>query len=444
MSDHLFYQTRQTRPFIERAEGIYLWDAAGQRYLDGASGAMVSNVGHSHPHVLARMSAQMQSATFAYRLHFQSDIVEQFAARLAKKAPKGLDKVFFVSGGSEAVETAIKLARQATLARGEPERFKIMSRLPSYHGSTLGAVAVTGTPPFAEPFAPMMQAMPKVRAPLHYLDGLDPEDPGTAAHYLKEIEEAILAESPESLLAFLVEPVGGASTGALVPPKGYMEGLRALCDKYGLLLIYDEVMTGGGRTGTYFAADQYDAVPDMIISAKGLGGGYMPLGAVISRNDLVDDVLDHGGFLHGFTNAAMPLAAAAGMGVLDVVEEEQLCDRATRIGGVLFDRLRDLQSAYPFIGDVRGKGLLLAFELMADGQSKQVLPKELNAHVKLVNIAYENGLIIYSRRTRNGTEGDHFMICPPLITTAAQTDELVALLDKSLGQFADLYLKEVA
>lgn len=444
MSDHLFYQSRQSRPFVERAEGIYLWDVDGRRYLDGSSGAMVSNIGHSHPHVLSCMSTQMHKATFAYRLHFQSDIVEQFAARLAKKAPKGLDKVFFVSGGSEAVETAIKLARQATLARGEPGRYKIMSRLPSYHGSTLGAVAVTGTPPFADPFAPMMKEMPKVRAPLHYLDGLDPNDPATAKHYLKEIENKIISEGPESVLAFLVEPIGGASTGALVPPVGYMEGLRALCDQYGLLLIYDEVMTGGGRTGTYFAAEHYDAVPDMIISAKGLGGGYMPLGAVISRNDLVEDVLDHGGFLHGFTNAAMPLAAAAGMGVLDVVEEEQLCDRATRIGGMLYDRLQGLQAKYPFIGDVRGKGLLLAFELMADAQTKQVLPKDLHAHAKLVNVAYDNGLIIYSRRTRNGSEGDHFMVCPPLITNAAQVDELVMLLDKSLGQFADLHMKEVA
>ncbi len=223
-----------------------------------------------------------------------------------------------------------------------------------------------------------------------------------------------------------------------------MEGLRALCDKYGLLLIYDEVMTGGGRTGAYFAADHFDATPDMIISAKGLGGGYVPLGAVISRNDLVEDVLDHGGFLHGFTNAAMPLAAAAGMGVLDVVEDEQLCARANRIGGMVYDRLCDLQSQYPFIGDVRGKGLLLAFELMADVTTKQVLPKELNAHAKLVNIAYDNGLIIYSRRTRNGAEGDHFMVCPPLITSSAQVDELMGLLEKSLSQFADLYLKEVA
>ncbi len=444
MSEHLFYQTRQTRPFIERSEGIYLWDADGNRYIDGSSGAMVSNIGHSHPHVLAAMQSQMQKATFAYRLHFQSEIVEQFAARLAKKAPQGLDKVFFVSGGSEAVETAIKLARQSALSRGDDKRFKIMSRLPSYHGSTLGAVAVTGTPPFADPFAPMMKAMPKVRAPLHYLDGLDPNNPATAAHYLKEIEDQILVEGPDTLLAFLVEPIGGASTGALVPPMGYMEGLRALCDQYGLLLIYDEVMTGGGRTGTYFAAEHFDAVPDMIVTAKGLGGGYMPLGAVISRNDLVEDVLDHGGFLHGFTNAAMPLAAAAGMGVLDVIEDEQLCARATRIGGILFTRLKELQARYPFIGDVRGKGLLLAFELMADARTKQVLPKELYAHAKLVDIAYQNGLIIYSRRTRNGAEGDHFMVCPPLITSTAQVDELVGVLDKSLGQFADLYLKEVA
>lgn len=435
MSTHLFYQSRLPRPELDRAEGIYMWDTTGKRYIDGSSGAMVSNIGHSNPNVLAAMQKQMERGTFGYRLHFQTEASEKLAARAAALAPEGLNKVFFVSGGSEATESAMKLARQYALTCGEAQRYKVISRTPSYHGATLGALAVTGYAPMTAPFDPMMHAMPKIPAPRAYLDGLDPTDPATGHHYAQMLEDKILEEGPQTCLAFMVEPVGGASTGALVPPAGYMKRIREICDQYGVLLIHDEVMSGGGRTGRFFAAEHWDVTPDIICLSKGFGGGYVPLGAVIARDDIVEAVLDNGGFIHGHTYAGNPLACAAGLAVIDEIERENLTENSALMGEKLAENLRSLMQKYTIIGDVRGKGLLAAFELMSDRATKEPLPKGLNAYNRLVDIAYEKGLIIYSRRTRGGLAGDHFLVCPPMITTEAQLGEITDLLDASLAAF---------
>ena len=435
MTSRLFYQTRLERPQLDRAEGIYMWDSTGKRYIDGSSGAMVSNIGHSNPRVLAAMRKQMERSTFGYRLHFQTEASEALAECAAALAPEGMNRVFFVSGGSEATESAMKLARQYALSQGQAQRYKVISRMPSYHGSTLGALAVTGYAPMTAPFDPMMRAMPKIPAPRAYLDGLDPDDPATGLHYAQMLEDKILDEGPQTILAFIVEPVGGASTGALVPPAGYMQRIREICDQYGVLLIHDEVMSGGGRTGRFFGADHWDVVPDLVCLSKGFGGGYVPLGAVIVRDDIVEAVLDAGGFVHGHTYAGNPLACAAGLAVINEIEQNDLTGNAARMGDLLAEHLRDLMQKYPIIGDVRGKGLLMAFELMQDRQTKAPLPASTNAHSRLVEIAYANGLIIYSRRTRGGLSGDHFLVCPPMITTQDQLGEIIDLLDASLASF---------
>lgn len=432
---NLFYQSKSARPMLDRAEGIYMWDKSGKRYIDGSSGAMVSNIGHSNPAVLAAMRAQMDKSTFGYRLHFQTESSEELARKTAALAPEGLNKVFFVSGGSEAVESALKLARQYALTRGQSQRYKVISRYPSYHGCTLGALAITGYAPMSAPFDPMMRAMPKIPAPRAYLDGLDPDDPATGLHYADMLEDKILQEGPETVLAFVVEPVGGASTGALVPPAGYMQRIRQICTQYGVLLIHDEVMTGGGRTGRFFGAEHWQVSPDLIALSKGFGGGYVPLGAVVARDDIVEAVMGAGGFIHGFTYAGNPMACAAGCAVLDQIEQHDLTGNAARMGMALDARLRSLMQRYALIGDVRGKGLLTAFELMADRTSKAPLPKDLNAHARLVDIAYDNGLIIYSRRTRGGLSGDHFLVCPPMIVTEDQIDEITDILDRSIAQY---------
>lgn len=436
-TSHLFYQSRQRRPVLDQARGVYMWDVDGKRYLDGSSGAMVCNIGHSNPRVLEAMRKQMDKSTFGYRLHFETEPAEQLAAKTASLAPAGLDKVFFVSGGSEAVESAIKLARQNAVAIGEAQRTRIISREPSYHGCTLGALALTGYAPLTAPFEPMMRPMPKIPAPRAYLDGLDPQDEATGRHYADMLEDRILAEGPETILAFIVEPVGGASTGALVPPKGYMKRIREICSRYGVLLIHDEVMSGGGRTGRFFAAEHWDVDPDILVISKGFAAGYAPLGAMVAHKDIVANVLDAGGFLHGFTYAGNPLACAAGLAVLDEIERENLCANAATTGALLKAELEKLMERFSIIGDVRGEGLLLAFELVDDRASMRPLPKELNAFNLLVDIAYDNGLIIYSRRTRGGYSGDHFLIAPPMISNADHVAEIIEGLDTSLRQLLD-------
>jgi adenosylmethionine-8-amino-7-oxononanoate aminotransferase len=313
----------------------------------------------------------------------------------------------------------------------------VISRFPSYHGCTLGALAVTGYAPMTAPFDPMMQRMPKIPAPRAYLDGLDPDDPETGRHYADMLEARIQEEGPETVLAFLVEPVGGASTGALVPPAGYMARIREICDRYGVLLIHDEVMSGGGRTGRFFAAEHWGTAPDIAVVSKGFAAGYAPLGAMIAHDRIVDPVLDSGGFIHGFTYAGNPLACAAGLAVIEEIEREGMMENAAHVGDMLKARLKGLMQRFPVIGDVRGQGLLLAFELVADRQTMKPLPRELGAFNRLVDLAYERGLIIYSRRTRGGYEGDHFLVCPPMIATEAHVEEIVEGLTGALEALMD-------
>jgi len=437
MSDsHLFYQTTARRPRVARADGIYLWDTNGKRYIDASSGPMVSNIGHSNPRVLAAMKQQMDSATFAYRLHFENDAAESLATLTASLMPAGLDRIFFVSGGSECVESCLKLARQYAFVSGQQERWKVISLFPSYHGSTLGAVAVTGMHQFVEPFREMIKEMPKIPAATCYLDHDELTHEERGLRYAELLRAEIERQGPESVLAFIMEPVGGASTGALVAPDSWYREIQNICREYGVLLIADEVMTGAGRTGRFLASEHWDLKPDIIAMAKGFAAGYAPLGAMAANRDIVATVMENGGFAHGYTYAGNPLACATGLAVLEEVLQQDLITNAAERGSRLKSLLSDLMDRYPFIGDVRGKGLLLAFELVADRDTMEPLPAELNAHVKLVEEAYRRGLIIYSRRTRGGTIGDHFMVCPPLIVSDADLDEILQLLTESLDAFA--------
>jgi len=435
-TSHLFYQTRQRRPQVDRAEGIYLWDVGGRRYLDGCSGAMVSNIGHGNPRVLAAMQAQMQQTTFAYRLHFENAPAEELAARLATLVGGDLDRVFFVSGGSEAVESCIKLARQHAIAIGQPQRYKVISRYPSYHGSTLGALALTGYTPMTAPFGPMLQAAPQIPAPTVYLDRDGGDAAAAGRRYADLLEQEILRQGVETVLAFIMEPVGGASTGALVAPDTYYPRIREICDRYGVLLIHDEVMCGAGRTGRFLAAEHWGVVPDLIALSKGLGAGYAPLGAMVASRRVVEPVLDAGGFVHGYTYAGNPIACAAGLAVLGELLECDLMGNAERMGLRLRQGLERLKARHALVGDVRGKGLLLAMELVADRFSMTPLPPERMAAARLTEIALTHGLILYWRRTRGGLRGDHVMVCPPLIINGDQVDELLELLDAALSEWA--------
>ncbi|WP_298848126.1 aspartate aminotransferase family protein [uncultured Ruegeria sp.] len=435
-TSNLFYQNRTRRPEVERAEGIYIWAKNGERYIDGSSGAMVSNIGHSNPRVLDAMMAQMNSATFAYRLHFENAPAEDLATAISDRMPDGLSKVFFVSGGSEAVESCVKFARQWAVASDQASRWKVISRFPSYHGSTLGALAITGYGPLTNAFGPLYKDMPKIPAPTCYLDRDNLSDHDRGLKYAEMLRDEIIAQGPETVLAFAMEPVGGASTGALVAPDSYYARVREICDQFGVLLIMDEVMSGVGRTGAFLASDHWNVRPDLVALSKGFGAGYAPLGAMIADEGMVGTVLDTGGFAHGHTYAGNPLACSAGLAVLDEIERQDLMTNASVMGDVLMEGLRDLMKRYAFIGDVRGKGLLTAFELVSDRETMAPLPKNLNAYERLVELCYDRNLITYSRRTRGGVEGDHFLVCPPMIVTEPQINEILNILDDSLGAFS--------
>ncbi len=434
---NLFYLTRLRRPLVDRAEGIYLWDQSGKRFIDGSSGAMVVNIGHGNRAVIDAMKRQLDRVTFAYRLHFENEPAEELARRLAEKMPGDLDRIFFVSGGSEAVESAIKLARQWAVATGQQKRWKIISRFPSYHGGTIGALGVTGDLALTETFAPQIRNMPTVPAPTAYRDrdNLSMEERGVK--YADFLEEKILAEGPESVLAFIMEPIGGAATAALVAPDSYFTRIRDICDQYGILLIHDEVMSGAGRTGRYLGGDHWNCRPDIVTLSKGIGSGYAPLGAMASSSRLVKPVLDSGGFQHGYTYAGNPLSCAAGLAVLDEMERLGCVANAAAMGDLLKGKLEGLAQNYPFIAGVRGKGLLIGADLLANPEKFLPLPKAMKAGQRLIDLAYERGLIIYSRRIRgDGVEMDNFILAPPLIITAEQVGDMVAILGQSLGQLA--------
>jgi adenosylmethionine-8-amino-7-oxononanoate aminotransferase len=433
---HLFYQTSAPRPRLDHAEGVYLWDVNGKRYLDASSGPMVSNIGHSNPRVLAAMKRQMDKATFGYRLHFENEPAEELAALTASLMPQGLNRIFFVSGGSEAIESCLKLARQYALTQGQEQRWKVISLFPSYHGSSLGASSVTGMKQFTEPFAPMMASMPKIPAPTCYFDQDELSLEQRGERYANLLRDKIIEEGPETVLAFIMEPVGGASTGALVAPDTWHRRVQEICREFGILLILDEVMTGAGRTGRFMAAEHWNYQPDIMAMAKGFAAGYAPLGAMAAQRHIVDAVMANGGFAHGYTYAGNPLACAAGLAVLQEVQRQNLVKAAEIQGSKLKAGLGELMSRYEFIGDVRGKGLLLAFELVSDRSNMKPLPAGMNAHVELVEEAYRRGLIIYSRRTRGGLEGDHFMVCPPLTVSDSEIAEILEGLDLSLKAFA--------
>ncbi|MDP6346516.1 MAG: aspartate aminotransferase family protein, partial [Alphaproteobacteria bacterium] len=423
----MFFWPTPERPMVDRGEGIYLWDRDGRRYIDACSGPQTANIGHGNARVREAMVAQAEKVSFAFRSHFLNEPAERLAHEIAEVTPEGLDMVFFGSGGSEAVEACMKLARQYAVATGQGSRYKIISRLPSYHGTTLGALSLTGDPAGFSMFAPMMVNQPKIPTPFCRYRRPDQSEDEAALEYADALETEILAQGPETVLAFIMEPIGGAATAALTAPDVYYPRIREICDQYGLLLIYDEVMSGAGRSGRYLAAEHWEGMPDLVALAKGLASGYIPLGACVTSRKIVQVVEDAGGFMHGHTYSASPIACAVGRAVLAEHLDNDLIGNAARMGALLKGRLEGLLEEFPFIGEIRGRGLLLGFDVIADRATGRPLPPELNANLRLAQEAYDRGLIIYSRRTMGGARGDNFLISPPLIVTEQQIDEIIGL-----------------
>ena len=433
-NDYLFYMVDKKMPVIEKAEGIYMWDRSGKQYIDGCSGAIVSNIGYGDPRIRTAVSRQSESTFFAYRLHFENKPALELAEKLVSHSAPHLNRVFYVSGGSEAVETAMKLCRQYYYNRGEGSRYQFISRSPSYHGCTLGALAVTSYAPLEAPFRPLIKSYPKIPAPYCYRCPYRNTYPQCDLACARELENVIRQQGPQNVAAFIAEPIGGASTGALVPPEDYFGIIQEICRKYGIMLILDEVMTGFGRTGKLFGYQHWNIEADIIALSKGMAAGYFPLGAVMTRDRIVEEVVGRGGFSHGFTYAGNPMACAVGLEVLNIIIENDLPGNATEIGSTLKNGLQRCRQRYPIIGDVRGKGLLLAIELVKDPQTCEPFQAELNICQRLTDIAFQEGLIIYPRRPINGLAGDHLLIAPPLIITAEEVDRLLSRLDRALAR----------
>ncbi len=434
----LFYlkQSAPRRPTVDRGEGIYLWDTQGRRYIDASSGPIASNLGHSNARVAEASDRQMRKVAYASRAFFENEPNAQLAEIVTRLAGPGLERAFFVSGGSEATETAIKLARQYAITQGQSSRWKVLSRNPSYHGSTMGAIAISGDPVSEAAFGPMTRLMPKVPAPFTYRLPVG-HTPETYAEYCaNEFEATILREGPETVLAFFMEPVGGLATGALVASDRYHARVREICSRHGVLLVFDEVMSGAGRTGAFLAAHHWpEARPDIVTLAKGIGAGYAPLGAVLASRAMADALAEAGGFMHGFTYVSNPLSCAIGHAVVSDTVDRGLIANAAAMGTRLRQRLESVQASSSVMGDIRGKGLLMAIEIVADRGSKEILPARAMAIQRIVELGMERGLLLYSRRTANGLFGEWLMVAPPLIVDAQQIDTIAGLIGETLEAF---------
>ena len=434
---------RKTFPPAVRGEGVYLWDARGKRYLDFSGSAAVNFIGHGVAEIAAAMAAQAKDLEFVHSSQFTTPVAEEYAAELLDFAGKNFAGgcVYFTCGGSESVETALKLARQYQMEIGQTKRYQVISRGQSYHGSTLGALSVSGNKRRREIYRPMVREFAHVAFPYCYRCAFDCTDSCRACgqEYAAELERAIEAAKGE-VAAFIVEPVSGATLGAVVPPPGYLQRVAEICRRHGILLIADEVMTGMGRTGRHFAVEHWEVAPDILVTAKGLSSGYAPLGAVLVSKKVADAIADgSGAFLHGFTYNSHPISLAAGGAVLRFLRERKLVqaadsERQSSMAAALRHALESLRDAKP-VGDVRGIGLLWGVEFVADKATKRPFAPELNFAGRVAQAAVKRGLLVYPMQgCVDGVAGDHLLIAPPAVITVEEIDFAVKQMREAIEE----------
>jgi len=429
---HILHRSlRASLPRAASGHGIRIVDANGKEYLDASGGAAVSCLGHGHPEVLRAMHEQIDRIAYAHTSFFSTAVAEALADELIAHAPPGISHVYLVSGGSEAMEAALKLARQYFVEIGEPQRRHFIARRQSYHGNTLGALAVGGNEWRRRQFAPLLIDVAHISPCYEYRDRSSDE---TSEAYGKrlahELEETIGRLGGENVIAFCAETVGGATSGALPPVPGYFRRIRDICDRNGILLIADEVMCGMGRTGTLHAVEQEGIAPDLMAIAKGLSGGYQPIGAVLAAEKIVAALAAGSGFFqHGHTYIGHPVACAAALAVQKIIQREDLLARVRRQGAALSERLRHAFGAHPNVGDIRGRGLFMALELVADRDSKEPFDPASRLHARIKAEAMARGLMVYPMGgTIDGRKGDHVLLAPPFIVNDGELDEIVARL----------------
>ena len=430
---HVFHRDpRLSYPVAVRGEGAYLFDRSGKRYLDASGGAAVSCLGHSDRAVIEAIERQLERLPFAHTSFFTNEPMEALADALIARAPKSFDKVYFVSGGSEAMEAALKLARQYFVEKGEPQRAHLVGRRQSYHGNTLGALAVGGNQWRRKQFEPLLIGATHVSPCYPYRDRQPGESDGAYVDRLgNELERAI---EGKSVIAFVAETVAGATLGAVPPVPGYFKRVREICDRYGILLILDEVMCGMGRCGTLWAFEQEGIVPDLVTIAKGLGAGYQPIGAVLVAKKVSEAIQGGSGFFqHGHTYIGHAAACAGALAVQKRLHEDGVLSRVDPLGQKLATRLRNAFSEHPHVGDIRGRGLFWGLELVEDRSTQQPFDPKLRMHARVKRAALEAGLMCYPMGgTIDGVRGDHVLLAPPFIVEDVQLDELVAKLGESI------------
>ncbi|MDX8350639.1 aspartate aminotransferase family protein [Cognatiyoonia sp. IB215446] len=423
-------------PTATRGEGVYIYDDKGKAYLDGSGGAAVSCLGHNDPDVIAAIKRQVETLDFAHTGFFTSEPAENLASKLIAHAPEGIDRVYLVSGGSEAVEAALKLARQYMIEIGQPDRTRFIARRQSYHGNTLGALGTGGNMWRRAPFDPVMVSASHI-APCYAYRGQAEDECLTdyGQRVADELEEELLRLGPDTVIGFLAEPVVGATAGAVPAVEGYFTRIREICDKHGILLILDEVMCGMGRTGTLFACEQDNVRPDIITIAKGLGAGYQPIGAMLCSGTIYDGIASGSGFFqHGHTYLGHPVACAAANAVVTKLTDGGLTAHAAERGDYLLGALQSTFGQHPHVGDIRGRGMFRGLEFVADRETKTPFAPEKKLAARLRGAAMENGLICYPMNgTIDGKSGDHVLLAPPFISTEAQIDELMDKLAASLA-----------
>ncbi len=420
-----------------RAEGVWVEDAAGRRYLDAAGGAIVVGIGHGDPAVASAMEEQARRLAYVHGSAFTTEALEAYAAELAAVVPVPDARVFPVSGGSEAVETALKLARSYHLARGAPERQVIVARRLSYHGNTRGALDASGRPRLRAPYEPWLGHTVHVPAVTEYRCPAPGHPAGCGAWHAAELERTITDIGPARVAAFIAEPIGGATTGAAVPPDDYWPAVAEVCRRHRVLLIADEVMTGFGRTGAWFAMDHWGVAPDIMVAAKGASSGYWPLGLCVASGEVHDAVQAGGGFVHGLTFSHHPVGAAVGRAVLRRIRELGLVEAAAARGPYLLAALAAALQGQAMVGDIRGRGLLAAVELVADRETREPFPPGERVVERVVATARRRGLLVYwSKGCADGVAGDVVVLGPPLIITPEEIDLAAAGLAAAVAEVA--------
>lgn len=448
--DFVFHRDfSKTYPIITHGEGIYLFDEDGKRYIDACSGAVAANLGHGVVEIAEAMALQAKKAAFVHSMRFETDVLFQLAEKIAQLAPHSMNKVYFTSGGSEANESAIKLARQFHRDAGRPEKHIVIGRWQSYHGNTFGSLSAGGDIKRRQVYTPNLLNFSHVHSPncKRCPYQREKEDCNTKQNWscVRDFESVVLELGPDHISAFIAEPIVGSQLGAVSPPEAYFKEIRKICDKYNILLIADEVMTGFGRTGKDFGIQHFGITPDIMTFGKGVSAGYAPLAGMIVHDRIVEGLIQNGNgkFVHGYTYSGHPVSVAAGLSVLKIYEREAVVTKVQEAGEYLKQQLLELKKRCPIIFDVRGEGLLMGIELAVDGDKGTPFPAKIQASERINHIAMELGAVFYpGSGSLNGHLGDHLLITPPLTVSRVQIDEIMGVLERSLQIFIE-ELKEV-